>query len=91
MIENPEDLLPMPPTEGPPLPKGVGLKWPGISKNPQEWLPGKPLKEPPLPRWIFSHSSNSSRQPDTKEWLELLEEVSSHPPARPGVYGFGGG
>ncbi|MBA7707053.1 hypothetical protein ES703_115914 [subsurface metagenome] len=24
-----EDLLPMPPTKGPPLPRGFGLKWPG--------------------------------------------------------------
>jgi hypothetical protein len=22
------DLMPMPPTEGPPLPRGLGLKWP---------------------------------------------------------------
>ncbi len=27
-----DDLTPMPPSEGPPLPRGLGLRWPGARK-----------------------------------------------------------
>ena len=34
------DFLPMPPDEGPPLPRGLNIKWPGIghSNNPMSYM-----------------------------------------------------
>jgi hypothetical protein len=66
------------------------INLPRFPPDPEEWLPGDLSKgEPPLPRWLFRGNYRSGNHSDIEEWRQLLEEISSHPPEKPGVYGFG--